>query len=95
MTLLLLHPAAAQDSAPVQLGPVTVQDSSDRNPLNHAPAITTTPNSSIQDMPQAVSVVDAQTMQEQATTTLSDALRNVPGITIASGEGGTLAGDQF
>src|SRR6201999_1330221 len=26
---------------------------------------------------------------------LGDALRNVPGITIAIGEGGTLAGDQF
>src|SRR4029079_2275165 len=38
---------------------------------------------------------DQQTMKQQATTTLSDALRNVPGITIAIGEGGTLAGDQF
>ena len=33
--------------------------------------------------------------RQQATTTLGDALRNVPGITIAIGEGGTLAGDQF
>jgi catecholate siderophore receptor len=34
-------------------------------------------------------------MRQQAVTTLGDALKNVPGITIAIGEGGTLAGDQF
>src|SRR5215469_8468101 len=95
LTLLLMQPAAAQDSAPVQLGPVTVQDNSERNALSHTPPVVAMPNSSIQDTPQAVSVVDAETMKEQATTTLGDALKNVPGITIAIGEGGTLAGDQF
>ena len=49
----------------------------------------------MQDTPQAVTVVTGETMKQQAITTLGDALRNVPGITIAIGEGGTLAGDQF
>ena len=53
------------------------------------------PATSVQDTPQAVNVIDSATMKQQAVTTLGDALRNVPGITIAIGEGGTLAGDQF
>lgn len=89
---LAIAPAAAQ---PVQIGPVTVQDGADKNALNHAPAINTLPTESIQDTPQAVTVVSGETMKQQGTTTLGDALKNVPGITIAIGEGGTLAGDQF
>src|SRR6185312_6728937 len=90
--LLLAAPATAQ---PVQLGPVSVSDQADKNGLNHAPPVNTIPSDSLQDMPQAVAVIDSVTMKQQATTTLGDALRNVPGITIAIGEGGTLAGDQF
>ena len=90
--LIMPAPASAQ---PVQLGPVTVQDQTDKNALNHAPPVATMPSSSLQDMPQAVTVVSGETMKRQATSTLGDALRNVPGITIAIGEGGTLAGDQF
>jgi len=90
--LSMAAPAAAQ---PVQLGPVTVQDQTDKNALNHAPPVSTMPSSSLQDTPQAVTVVSGETMKQQATTTLGEALRNVPGITIAIGEGGTLAGDQF
>ena len=93
---LMIVPAQAQgNSAPVSLGPVTVQSDTDKNALNHAPPISTMPSATIQDTPQAVTVVTGETMKQQATTTLSDALRNVPGITIAIGEGGTLAGDQF
>jgi catecholate siderophore receptor len=90
--LVMATPASAQ---PVQLGPVTVQDNADKNALNHAPPVTTMPSSSLQDTPQAVTVISGETMKQQATSTLGDALRNVPGITIAIGEGGTLAGDQF
>src|SRR5882757_1217348 len=90
--LLLAMPAAAQ---PVQLAPVSVNDNADKNGLNHSPPLASMPSASLQDTPQAVNVIDSQTMKQQAVTTLSDALRNVPGITIAIGEGGTLAGDQF
>ena len=90
--LLLAAPAIAQ---PVQLGPVSVSDQADKNGLNHAPPVNTIPSDSLQDTPQAVTVIDSATMKQQATTTLGDALRNVPGITVAIGEGGTLAGDQF
>ena len=77
------------------LGPVQVEDAASRNAQSHDIHLSTSPTTSVQDTPQAVTVIDAQTMKEQGTTTLGDALRNVPGITIAIGEGGTLAGDQF
>jgi len=51
--------------------------------------------STIQDTPQAVQVIPQEMMQQQQVGSLEQALRNVPGITIAIGEGGTLAGDQF
>ncbi len=91
-SLIMAAPAGAQ---PVQLGPVTVQDNADKNALNKAPPVAAMPSSSLQDTPQAVSVVSGETMRQQATSTLGEALRNVPGITIAIGEGGQLAGDQF
>jgi catecholate siderophore receptor len=42
----------------------------------------------VRDTPQTISVVDAEVMEEQATSTLRDALRNVAGLSIAAGEGG-------
>ena len=42
----------------------------------------------ILDTPQSISVVPKELMEEQANTTLRDALRNVAGISIAAGEGG-------
>ena len=44
---------------------------------------------SLTDTAQTVSVVPQYILQEQATTTLRDGLRNVPGISLAAGEGGS------
>ena len=44
--------------------------------------------------PQTVNVVSQQLMQDQRTTSLQEALRNVPGITFTAGEGG-VQGDQI
>ena len=50
----------------------------------------------IQDMPQTINVIPRIVLQQQAVTTLDQALRNVPGITIGVGEGGgSFSGDQF
>ncbi|MBB5049539.1 catecholate siderophore receptor [Rhodopseudomonas rhenobacensis] len=43
--------------------------------------------------PQTVNVVSQQLMQDQRTTSVQDALRNVPGITFTAGEGG-VQGDN-
>ncbi|HEY3950008.1 TonB-dependent receptor [Phenylobacterium sp.] len=51
--------------------------------------------STVQDTPQAISIVGADQLKAQGIASLEGALRNVPGITVAIGEGGTLSGDQF
>jgi catecholate siderophore receptor len=45
------------------------------------------------DTAMSVTVLPQSVMQETAATSLQDALRNVPGITFAAGEGGTPTGD--
>ena len=47
----------------------------------------------LKDIPQSITVVNQQVLQDQGVTNLKDALRNVPGITFAAGEGGRT-GDQ-
>jgi catecholate siderophore receptor len=44
----------------------------------------------LRDIPQAAVVVPKTVLQSQAVTSFSDALRNVPGITIAAAEGGVI-----
>ncbi|MFZ2989453.1 catecholate siderophore receptor Fiu [Ideonella sp.] len=48
------------------------------------------------DTPKTIQVVKAATLKEQGASTLMEALRNTPGITMQLGEGGnTAAGDTF
>jgi catecholate siderophore receptor len=49
----------------------------------------------LRDVPQTITVIPQALMEAQSATTLRDVLRNVPGITIQAGEGGTPAGDQM
>ena len=48
----------------------------------------------LRNVPQTVNVVSQQLMQDQRTTNIQEALRNVPGITFTAGEGG-VQGDQI
>ncbi|QHI95958.1 TonB-dependent receptor [Aristophania vespae] len=51
---------------------------------------------SVRDTPQVINVVPKEIIKEQRLYTLDQALANVPGITLSSGEGrGGLNGDQF
>ena len=65
------------------------------NPQKSSTGLSTTVSASVQDTPQVVNVIPRQLIEEQHITTLEQALRDSPGITVAIGEGGTLAGDQF
>ncbi|GAA0763510.1 catecholate siderophore receptor Fiu [Ideonella azotifigens] len=48
------------------------------------------------DTPKTITVIKKETLQEQGATTLMEALRNTPGITMQLGENGnTSAGDAF
>jgi catecholate siderophore receptor len=49
----------------------------------------------LRDIPQTISVIPKSVIEEQAATTLRDVLRNVPGLTVAAGEGGAPAGDNL
>ncbi len=49
----------------------------------------------LRDTPQTVTVIPQELMLEQASTSLREVLKNVPGISIQAGEGGTPAGDQM
>ena len=48
----------------------------------------------IRDIPQSVTVINSELMQAQGATSLADALRNVPGITMGAAEGGSI-GNNF
>src|SRR5688572_2686052 len=52
----------------------------------------------LREIPQTIEVIPQAILQEQGAVTLSDALRNVPGITLQAGEGGgasSTTGDMF
>ncbi len=49
----------------------------------------------IRDIPQTIVVIPQAVFQEQGATSLRDALRNTPGITLTAGEGGTAPGDNL
>ncbi|BCU75810.1 TonB-dependent siderophore receptor [Luteolibacter sp. LG18] len=52
----------------------------------------------LRDVPQTVTVVPKKVIEDQGATSLTEVLRNVPGISIQAGEGGgasSTAGDMF
>jgi len=59
--------------------------------LSNAGAKVPTP---VRDIPQSVTIINRAVMESQGATSLADALRNVPGITIGAAEGGTI-GNNF
>ncbi len=89
---------AAEPAADAGAGDATtvsnVVVTGEQKPLNRDTGLSVL-TTSVQDTPQAISVISAEQLKQQGINTLEGALRNVPGITIAIGEGGTLSGDQF
>jgi catecholate siderophore receptor len=49
----------------------------------------------LRDIPQTISVIPKEVIEQQGAATLRDVLNNVPGITITAGEGGAPAGDNL
>ena len=49
----------------------------------------------LRDVPQTISVIPGAVIEQQGATTLRDVLRNVTGLTMTAGEGGTPAGDNL
>jgi catecholate siderophore receptor len=83
-TQAVLELEAQSESVQVTAGPPTVQSPKYSVPLR--------------DVAQTIAVVPREVFEEQGAITLSDVLRNVPGITLQAGEGGgasSTAGDMF
>lgn len=98
---MLATGAAAQEAGPsgnsADLPTIEVQGEQGEpaNTLQAGTGLSRLPGT-IQSTPQVVNVVPQQIIQQQNITTLEQALRNVPGVTVASGEGqGGFNGDQF
>jgi catecholate siderophore receptor len=49
----------------------------------------------LRDIPQTISVITREVIEQQGATSLTDVLRNVPGLTLTAGEGGAPAGDNL
>jgi len=86
--------ARAGEAADAEATVSTVTVTGEGRPLDRDLGLSVA-QSTVQDTPQAINVIGAAQLKAQGTTSLEQALRNVPGITIAIGEGGTLSGDQF
>ena len=91
-TLAPMH-AFAQTLASAEVQSVVVQAAP--HPGQDRLDLSTSVTHSVQDTPQVMNVVPQEMIQQQKIVTLEQALRDSPGITVAIGEGGTLAGDQF
>jgi catecholate siderophore receptor len=90
------QPAFAQDAKPPEtLGRVTVTDTEVVEDSYRAEALSnprfTEP---LIDTPRSVTVLPESLLRQTATTSLSDALRFVPGVTLGAGEGGNPQGDR-
>ena len=87
-SMMLATGALAQEALPT----IDVQETNNNNGAGGGYQTTTPQLSRIPtpliDTPQTVNVVPKQVIEEQRQTTMEDALRSVPGITFAAGEGG-------
>ena len=86
---------AAETPAPAPIQATEAGEGGPANTLQASTGLARLPGT-IMDTPQTVNVVTQRTIQEQGVTTVDQALRNVPGVTASSGEGGGgQNGDQF
>ena len=63
--------------------------------VERAPVFSPKYTEPLRDTPQTITVIPKDVIAQQGATSLTDVLRNVPGLTIAAGEGGTPAGDNL
>ena len=82
-------PATAATAAPT-LQEVVVQGSGARDDFNAVKNSVSKLPEDLHDIPQSVTVVNKALMTSQGVSSLADALRNVPGITIGGAEGGQI-----
>ena len=82
MAPALAHAEAASDSQPVDVVTVTARK-------DQAVTLSKLPTN-VNDIPQSITVLNKELLKSQGATSLADALRNVPGVTIGGAEGGQI-----
>ena len=88
--LTLFGPSAAwSQAAATELPAVTVRALDDHDRYT-APTSSLSKIGDLRDAPQSVTVINKALLQSQGATSLADALRNVPGITLGGAEGGQI-----
>ena len=88
------QPQPAPAASVTELNTIEVQGETE-NGLQATTGLTRLPGR-VQEIPQTVTVINKETLEQQGVTTLDQALRNVPGVTVNIGEGGGgQNGDQF
>ena len=81
-------PALAQNTAGGTLPAVRVQGATDSSDYKADTASSPKFTAPLLDTPQTITVIKKEVLQAQGSTTLVEALRNTPGVTILLGEGG-------
>lgn len=84
-------------NAPAKLPDVVVKGQQEPTQQPYKPDAVESPKYTepLRDVPQSITVVPRDVIQQQNATTLRDVLRNVPGISYQAGEGGVPAGDNL
>ena len=87
--------AAVAQSGEATLPEVEVSSPQQQGFRTESTGTATRTETPLRDIPQFINVVPQAVIQSQGSTTLVDALRNVPGITFTAAEGGTQANQIF
>jgi catecholate siderophore receptor len=85
---------AEPTGAPATMQPVTVTGSRPSEDFQVTRTSINRLGGDLMDVPQSVVVINKALMQSQGATSLSSAIRNVPGVTIGAAEGGQI-GNNF
>lgn len=89
--LLLATPASGQTTEPAQLTPIQVEGTRPA-PFNVKHSASDKFTAPVLDTTKSLQIVPQELIQSQAASTLTDVLRNSPGITFGAGEGGNPLG---
>ncbi|MCF9033440.1 TonB-dependent receptor [Acinetobacter nectaris] len=92
LSIAINHTAIAQDTA--QLPTITVQSNNNTSSLKVDKSSNDKYIAPLLDTPKSVDIISSQLINDTQVTTLSDALRTVPGVTLGAGEGGNPNGDR-
>lgn len=88
-------PAPSTEKPDASLPEVKVTGARDDGFKSEATSTATRTETPLRDIPQFINSVTQPLIRSQNASSLSDALRNVPGISYAAGEGGTQANQVF